>query len=215
MLTLKKNKPNLKEMFDKFIEQEEIKEKRLAKITDNRYAAYLLGRYMSPSEDDDDFDVNYNIDFNFEDGYSKSKKAWKRAKQQLGDFLNNTKKGKKNKKETRRGNKKNKKKYNPLQEAIEDPNNRIIYFYRDIDNPDRAEIYFNLHDFDEFLQKEGIEMSDDEVNAIINRETSFCTINPDVQKTNGTVQLISDSSYGGLYWACHEDEDIYSNCGSF
>ena len=31
MLTLKKNKPNLKEMFDKFIEQEEIKEKRLAK----------------------------------------------------------------------------------------------------------------------------------------------------------------------------------------
>jgi hypothetical protein len=58
-------------------------------------------------------------------------------------------------------------------------------------------------------------MSDDEANALINRETSFCTINPDIQKTNGTVQLISDSSYGGLYWACHEDEDIYSNCGSF
>ena len=92
---------------------------------------------------------------------------------------------------------------------------KTIYYYRDINQPEDVEIFENLHEFDNFLNEEGIEMSDDEANALINRETSFCTINPDVQKTNGTVQLISDSSYGGLYWACHEDEDIYSSCGSF
>ena len=131
----------------------------------------------------------------------------------LEGFTN--KKGKKNKKETRRSGKKSKKTEKLYKEALEDPNNRMIYFYRDIDNPEHAEIFFNLHDFDEFLEQEGIEVSEQEVSALMTRETSFCAINPDVKKTNGTVQLISDNSYGGLYWACHEDEDIYSNCGSY
>ena len=73
-------------------------------------------------------------------------------------------------------------------------------------------MFFSLHNFDEFLQENGIEVNEQEVNNLMNRETSFCTINPDIKKTNGTVQLITDGSYGGLYWSCHEDEEIYSNC---
>ena len=49
------------------------------------------------------------------------------------------------------------------------------------------------------------EISDDEVRNIMNRDISHCT----VQNINGKPQLVSDSSYGGLYWTCNP-ENVYS-----
>lgn len=85
--------------------------------------------------------------------------------------------------------------------------NKTIYFYRDVDNPDvNTEIFYSLHDFDNFLTEQGIEINDDEVRNIMTREVSHCCINPDIRATKGEVQLISDNSYGGLHWQCHGDE---------
>jgi hypothetical protein len=83
--------------------------------------------------------------------------------------------------------------------------NKVVNFYPDVDNPDYMETFYNLHDFDNYVAEQGIEISDDEVRNIMNRDISHCT----VQNINGKPQLVSDSSYGGLYWTCNP-ENVYS-----
>lgn len=213
MITLKNKKPSLLTTFNKYLEEEKKREEEESiKFSQSpEYLKYLVmrygGMYCHPTEEDDydDFDM----------GYGKSKKAWKRTKRFLEDSFGHS--SKKHNKRGKRGGSNKKKKYKELfdddsmgmsyDSSLED---KTIYYYRDFNNPDDVEIFFNLHDFDQFLEEEGIDVSADEVTNLMTRDISHCCINPDIKSTGGTVQLITDSSYGGLYWSC-ASEDSFSN----
>lgn len=78
-----------------------------------------------------------------------------------------------------------------------------VYFYPDINNPDNCESFSNLLRFDEYLSDMGIEISDYEVQKILNRDISHCcSINED-----GHCKLVSDHSYSGLYYDVCEEVD--------
>lgn len=87
---------------------------------------------------------------------------------------------------------------------------KTIYFYRDINNPDDYEEFYNLFEFDNFLRDEGIKITDYEVQKLMNRDISHCCC----QNENGDVWLLSDHSYGSLYYeACESfDESINYSC---
>ena len=85
-------------------------------------------------------------------------------------------------------------------------NDKDIYFYRDINDPDTCDRFDNLHEFDLFLTSEGIEISDDEVNSLMSREVSHCTINPYERINKNRLRLLSSSRYGDLRWTCAELE---------
>lgn len=202
----KKTKPNLKQMFDDYIEKCSKVDESL--LGSPEFMKYLVKRYGAMDIDDDEFDYEEYEDDIF-DGYSKSKKKWKQTREQL---IKSTKKNKKDKKRGKRGNKKKK----PFVFDEEDikfdalsNDDKVIYYYRDVNDPDQAEIFFNLHDFDNFLTEEGIEVTQEEVNNLMINEVTHCCINPDIRQTNGEVQLITDTSYGGLYWTCNP-ENVYS-----
>lgn len=86
-----------------------------------------------------------------------------------------------------------------------------IYFYRDINNPDDKEIFYNLYEFNEFLDSEGIYVSKYETKQLLNRSISHCCIDPSFASFKGEPWLISDSSFGGLSWTvCGDAEELLS-----
>lgn len=206
MIVLKKNKPNLKTMFDNYLKEVDKKEKEY-NLFDKEYKNYLINKYKREEEEYEDDEDLYDMF-----GYSKSKN-WDRTRRILQGYLDKSSKRKGKKQSNKRGKRGGKKTKN--RNIIDENNmmydaqldNKTIYFYRDVDNPDvNTEIFYSLHDFDNFLTEQGIEINDDEVRNIMTREVSHCCINPDIRATKGEVQLISDNSYGGLHWQCHGDE---------
>lgn len=206
MIVLKKNKPNLKAMFDNYLKEVDKKEKEY-NLFDKEYKNYLINKYKREEEEYEDDEDLYDMF-----GYSKSKN-WDRTRRILQGYLDKSSKRKGKKQSNKRGKRGGKKTKN--RNIIDENNmmydaqldNKTIYFYRDVDNPDvNTEIFYSLHDFDNFLTEQGIEINDDEVRNIMTREVSHCCINPDIRATKGEVQLISDNSYGGLHWQCHGDE---------
>lgn len=77
-------------------------------------------------------------------------------------------------------------------------NSKIIYYYRDVNNPEDVEMFDSLHDFDEFMNEEGIEISDEEVTKLMSREISHCALNPLDRIAKNRLRLMSSSSYGDL-----------------
>lgn len=75
-------------------------------------------------------------------------------------------------------------------------NDKEIYFYPDINNPDSYEYFDSLLRFDDYLTSMGIEISDYEVQKILNRDISHCCS----YNNSGKCQLLSDHSYSGLYY---------------
>lgn len=73
---------------------------------------------------------------------------------------------------------------------------KLIYFYRDINDPDNYEEFYNLFDFDAFLRYEGIQISDYEVQKLLNRDISHCCC----RNEDGELWLLSDNAYGALYY---------------
>lgn len=216
MITLKKNKPNLKNMFDKYIEQFNKEEDEKNKILNQEYVNYLIKKYGKNDNKillDDNMYIQFDEDDDDDMGYGKSKKNWEQNKQELKNYLKNNKKNKRGK----RGNKNKKQKYKNKEIIFNEEDmmmdNKIIYFYRDINNPDHCvEMFYDLHTFDNFLEENGIEVDQEEVNNIMYRDVTHCCINPNIRQTNGEVKLITDNSYGGLYWTCHEDiEEIFAH----
>lgn len=108
-----------------------------------------------------------------------------------------------NKKEYKKNNKRNKKVFDAdfnessmLYDA--ELNSKTIYYYRDVNNPNDCEIFNSLHEFDEFMNEEGIEVSDEEVTKIMSREISHCALNPNDRIAKNRLRIMSSSSYGDL-----------------
>lgn len=198
----KKSKPNLKQMFDEYIEK--IKKVEDSWYGSQEYIRYLVKRYGAMEIDDEDEEDDIY------DGYSKSKRNWKKTRDFVDSFTTKSK-HKKDKKRGKRGGKK-KKQYVFDEEDMKydaSTNDKTIYYYRDVNDPDHVELFFNLHDFDNFLTEEGIEVTQEEVNNLMLNELTHCCVNPDTKQTNGKAQLVTDTSYGGLYWTCNPD-NVYS-----
>ena len=83
---------------------------------------------------------------------------------------------------------------------------KTVYYYRDINQPDDVEIFDNLHDFDNFLSEEGIEIGDDEVNKLMSRDISHCCLNPIDRFNKNRLRIMSSSSYGDLRFSNAELE---------
>lgn len=84
-----------------------------------------------------------------------------------------------------------------------------IYFYRDINNPDDKAIFYNLYEFNEFLDSEGIFVNSYETRNLLNRSISHCCVDPSLVESKGEPWLISDSSYGGLAWSvCGSNDEL-------
>lgn len=78
---------------------------------------------------------------------------------------------------------------------------KTIFFYKDINNPDDYEEFYNLFSFDDYLRNNGIQINDYEVQKILNRDISHCSV---VNK-DGEPWLVSDHNYGSLYYEASEN----------
>lgn len=93
-----------------------------------------------------------------------------------------------------------------------------IYFYDKIDcvSPDGiddnqyTEKFNNIKELKDYCAENGINIPASQLNAIDYRTCSHCTIDPSDELSN---TLISDSSWGSLYWTCSDlmDEVKYSH----
>lgn len=89
-----------------------------------------------------------------------------------------------------------------------------IYYYPDVNNMDERKVFFNLHDFSDYLDNMGIYVSSYEVSQILNRSISHCCIDPCYEGSKGEPWLVSDSSIGGLLWSIGAITDSSDYCNS-
>ena len=83
-------------------------------------------------------------------------------------------------------------------------NEKTIKFYRDIDNPTKANtlVFNNLNDFSDFLEEEGIYICDDDINKALIQDVIYCCINPYDKGENNEPLLLMDNNLPALQWAC-------------
>ena len=92
-----------------------------------------------------------------------------------------------------------------------------IYFYDKIDSCENAYednqydyLFFNVQELKDFCTENGIHLPNSELEAIKYRKASYCTLDP-LDRTEGELTLISDYSFGGLWWECHELSEEYGD----
>lgn len=206
MLILRNNKPDFKSLFKDYLDEYEKMERM------NYHSSYWNDYY------DDDWD-NYG---DFYDSYYSYNNHFqsKRAKRLLEDYQNAFSLNKNNKRGCRGSGKhkskciplypngKNKKRYSDIKNNMFDKrgDDKIIYFYDDINNPDDVTIFYNVFDFDKFLDESGITVNEFEINNLLTRSVSHCCLNPK-ERLNGHATLLTDTSYGNLRWSCADSND--------
>lgn len=199
MIELKKCSSDITTLFAEYLEE----------LSKPKYDYYGCGSRYFDDWYDDEWD-NYYDDYydgygNLFGGYHSHHSKKKR------NTIDETAVVKKSHKRGKRGKKKNK--CVPLYDYDKDAlslygsDEVTIYFYRDINNPDDKEIYYNLYEFNDFLEDNGIYVSDFEARQLMNRSISHCCIDPSVIGIKSEPWLISDSSYGGLSWNVSGDND--------
>lgn len=200
MIELKKCSSDISTLFKEYLDE----------LTKPKYGYYGCGSRCFDGWYDDEWDNYY--DDNYEgygslfDGYYQSHHNKKKV-----NTIGNTAVVKKSHKRGKRGKKKTKcvplYDYDKDAEYLYDIDNVTIYFYRDINNPDDKDIYYSLFEFNEFLESEGIYVSEYEVRKLMNRSISHCCIDPSIIGFKSEPWLVSDSSYGGLSWSVSGDND--------
>lgn len=86
---------------------------------------------------------------------------------------------------------------------------KTIYYYPDINQKEDVKVFKTLRKFFLFLDEEGIDISDREGSLFIREEIRHCCINPLKQTTLGTLEIISDHSYGALAYEVSEDAAVF------
>lgn len=87
---------------------------------------------------------------------------------------------------------------------------KTIYYYPDYENKNDRQVFHNLMEFDCFVEEEGINISKEEVDKLMYRAVSHCSINPKDKDIKSELNLISEHSYGALYTECTQLEYAYS-----
>lgn len=211
MLIIRNDKPDFKKIFKNFLDE---------------YEKIKISRYSSSFWDDYD-DYGYGAwgdNWGYDERYYPCNVSFQnnRAKRLLEDYQEKFSVGKSNKRGSRGKHKskciplypngKNKKRYSDNKGNMFDKrgDDKVIYFYSDIDNPEDATVFYNVFDFDKFLDEEGISVSENEVNNLLTRSVSHCCVNPK-ERLLGRNMLLTDSSYGNLRWECAESNDELVN----
>lgn len=95
-----------------------------------------------------------------------------------------------------------------------------IYFYEKLDFSDEGyednqydHFFTNIKELKDFCTENGINLPNNELEAIKYRHSSYCTFDP-LDKVNGELTLLSDKSWGSLWWECHDlDEECEGYAG--
>ena len=95
-----------------------------------------------------------------------------------------------------------------------------IYFYEKLDFSDEGyednqydHFFTNIKELKDFCTENGINLPKNELEAIKYRHSSYCTFDP-LDKVNGELTLLSDNSWGSLWWECHDlDEECEGYAG--
>lgn len=93
-----------------------------------------------------------------------------------------------------------------------------IYFYEKLDFSDEGyednqydHFFTNIKELKDFCTENGINLPKNELEAIKYRHSSYCTFDP-LDKVNGELTLLSDNSWGSLWWECH---DLNEGCEGY
>ena len=85
-----------------------------------------------------------------------------------------------------------------------------IYFYEKLDFSDDGyednqydHLFNNIKELKDFCTENGINLPNSELEAIKYRHASYCTFDP-LDKDKGLLTLLSDNSWGSLWWECHD-----------
>lgn len=181
ILEVKSTKIDFPSYFTKILEKENSKS--------NYWESYYddINFFQNNWEDEYDYyyDNNYWKDY-YNNRYHNKKKGGKVS------FVNDNSyhKHKSNKKP----NTKNKKNYH-IVDGTQDY--KTIYFYSDINNPDdNTTIFYNLFDFESYLQDEGVVIDETASFILLNNDDIHCCI----KKEGNTLKLVASTTYGNLHW---------------
>lgn len=104
-----------------------------------------------------------------------------------------------------RGNKKrNRRRYHVDDEDVYDEPEKLIKFYSDIENELSVREFHSLKEFNDFCADNGYIMSATDYNNLLNWSVVHCCLDP-ISEEYGETEIITDNSYGGLYWTVSED----------
>lgn len=192
MIILKQDKPNFRQLFKSFLSNY-----RSVVYEDNYFSNIFMGDDYADWYDYEDDDYDYDdIRYNTIDYHSKSRKHNNR--------------GSRGKHKTKCIPLYPKSKKNKISSLLAD-DFIMVYFYNDINDPDNScETFYSLAEFDQFLEDNGIIVSELESSQIMNRPVSHCCINPLTEKS-GIKELISASNFGSLQWDCATSDKDFVN----
>lgn len=81
---------------------------------------------------------------------------------------------------------------------------KSIKFYSDIENELSVREFSSLKDFSDFCGEHNYIMSTTDYNNLLNWSVIHCCLDP-ISEEYGEHEIITDNSYGGLYWTVSED----------
>ena len=81
---------------------------------------------------------------------------------------------------------------------------KSIKFYPDIENEMVYEEFHSLKEFDDYCTEHGISVGDVDYSNLRDWSVVHCCLDP-IDEEYGEKAIITDSSYGGLYWTVSDD----------
>ena len=81
---------------------------------------------------------------------------------------------------------------------------KCIKFYTDIENELSVREFYSLKEFNDFCTDNGYFISTVDYNNLVNWTVVHCCLDP-ISEEYGEHDLITDNSYGALYWTVSED----------
>ena len=90
-----------------------------------------------------------------------------------------------------------------IDDDYEEPS-KVIKFYDDIDNELSVHEFSSLKEFNDFCDERGYEISATDYNNLVNWSVVHCCLDP-ISEEYDCHEIITDNSYGALYWSVSED----------
>ena len=88
-----------------------------------------------------------------------------------------------------------------------------IVYYPDIDDEMHIVEFDNIFDFNNYCAAHGFTVPCSDYENIVNNEEIHCCLDP-IDKEYGEYTIITDTSYGGLYWSVSDDMTKLDAIGS-
>lgn len=86
----------------------------------------------------------------------------------------------------------------------DDDSYKCIKFYSDIENELSVREFNSLKEFDDFCQENGYHLSATDYNNLVDWSVVHCCLDP-ISEEYGEHDIITDNSYGALYWTVSDD----------